>query len=216
MYRKAIVTSAALTLSMAAGLAHAQSNAAAPGWYGGIDLGRSRLGVSGSDLDGALSRQGITASSTNERSDTSYAFSVGYRINRNLAIEGAYAKLGEFSYNSASSAPAADSISGKYEAKAFSISAIGIMPLQQNWSVYGKAGLAQVRTHLDASSALGTTAPSNTTDSGSSLLIGAGAMYDFNRNIFARAGWDRYTSVGSDATGKGAIDLYSVGVGYRF
>jgi hypothetical protein len=41
-------------------------------------------------------------------------------------------------------------------------------------------------------------------------------MYDFNRNIYAKAGWDRFDDVGNDATGKGHADLYSLGVGYRF
>jgi len=56
----------------------------------------------------------------------------------------------------------------------------------------------------------------NASDSRTGLLIGAGAMYDFNRNVFARAGWDRYAQIGSDDTGKGHADVYSVGVGYRF
>jgi tripartite-type tricarboxylate transporter receptor subunit TctC len=34
--------------------------------------------------------------------------------------------------------------------------------------------------------------------------------------VFARAGWDRYAQIGSDDTGKGHADVYSIGVGYRF
>jgi hypothetical protein len=36
-------------------------------------------------------------------------------------------------------------------------------------------------------------------------------MYDFNRNVYAKAGWDHFDDVGNDATGKGHADLYSLG-----
>ena len=36
------------------------------------------------------------------------------------------------------------------------------------------------------------------------------------RSIFAKAGWDHYDKAGTDATGDGHVDLYSLGVGYRF
>src|SRR5438309_2091063 len=70
-----------------------------------------------------------------------------------------------------------------------------------------------------ASTAPGTAASTSAaaaSASRSGLLIGAGAMYDLSRNVFARAGWDRYAQIGSDDTGKGHADVYSIGVGYRF
>jgi opacity protein-like surface antigen len=214
MYKKAIIASTAIALSISAGMVRAQSVDSA--WYGGIDLGRSRLGLSGGDFDNALANQGIGASSSNDRSDTSLGFSVGYLFNRNFALEGAYTRLGDFNYSAAASSPAADTISGKYKAHALSLSGIGILPLRQSWSVYGKAGVARTKTDLEASSDTGAVAVGNASDSRTGLLIGAGAMYDFNRNVFARAGWDRYAQIGSDDTGKGHADVYSIGVGYRF
>ena len=82
--------------------------------------------------------------------------------------------------------------------------------------MYGKAGVARTSTDLEASSDTGAVAVGNASASRSGLLIGAWAMYDFNRNVFARAGWDRYAQIGSDDTGKGHADVYSIGVGYRF
>jgi len=209
MYKKALIAAA---LALSAGMVRAQSVDSA--WYGGIDLGRSRLGLSGGDFDNALANQGIGASSSNDRSDTSLGFSVGYLFNRNFALEGAYTRLGDFNYSAAASSPAADTISGKY--KAHALSGIGILPLRQSWSVYGKAGVTRTTTDLEASSDTGAVAVGNASASRTGLVIGAGAMYDFNRNVFARAGWDRYAQIGSDDTGKGHADVYSVGVGYRF
>jgi hypothetical protein len=41
-------------------------------------------------------------------------------------------------------------------------------------------------------------------------------MYDLNRNVYAKAGWDHYADVGTDLTGDGRLNVYSIGVGYRF
>ena len=79
MYKKAIIASTAIALSIGAGIVRAQS-VEGP-WYGGIDLGRSRLGLGGSDFDNALANQGIGASSSNDRGDTSLGFNVGYLVN---------------------------------------------------------------------------------------------------------------------------------------
>ena len=194
MYRKVIF---GVALTLGATIVNAQE----AGWYGGLDIGRSHLGVDGSDVNGALSRQGIAADSSIKHDDTAFGFDLGYRVNRNFAIEGGYADLGKFHYSSAAT-------EGNYRAQAFSLSAVGLMPVWENLSVYGKAGIAHTQAKLEA--------PSNASDSGNGLLIGAGVMYDINRSVYAKAGWDRYASVGSDATGKGNVDLYTVGVGYRF
>jgi len=200
--------------SAPASFARKASTASPPGTAASTSAAAARPG--GGDFDNALAKQGIGASSSNDRSDTSLGFNVGYLVNRNFAIEGAYTRLGEFDYSAAASSPAADTITGKYKAHALSLSGVGILPLQQNWSVYGKAGLARTKTDLEASSATGAVAVGNSSDSRTGLLIGAGAMYDISRNVFARAGWDRYADIGSDATGKGHADVYSIGVGYRF
>ena len=180
MFRKLIVT-AALTLGST--MVRAQETA----WYGGLDLGGSHL--SGLDL-GSL-----------DRNDTAFGFDLGYRVNRNFALEGAYTNLGKFHYS-------ASAIDGDYRATALSLAAVGIMPLQANWSLYGKAGLAHSEAKINA--------PADASDSGNGVLLGAGVMYDINRNVYAKAGWDRYANVGGDATGKADIDVYTLGVGYRF
>jgi len=178
VYKKII---AAVALTLGTSVVYAQET----GWYGGIDLGRSRT-----DADNIA-----------DRKDTGLGIDLGYRVNRNFALEGAYVDLGKFGYN-------VGGVDGNYRPKALSLSALGIMPVWNRLSVYGKAGLAHTEVKLDG--------PLDASDSGNGLLIGAGVMYDVNRNVYARAGWDRYANVGSDATGKGNIDLYSVGIGYRF
>ena len=177
-------------LVVAASLAFGASGAFAQeaGWYGGLDVGASHLsGINTDSLDSF------------DKSDTAFDLNLGYRLNRNFAVEGAYTDLGKFHFSSAALGD------GDVKPTALSLSAVGILPLQSNVSLYGKAGLAHTETK-----ALGAS------DTKDGLLAGAGVMYDFNRNIYAKAGWDHYDDVGNDATGNGHADIYSLGVGYRF
>jgi OOP family OmpA-OmpF porin len=176
----------AATLALGASGAYAQ-HAQESGWYGGLDVGGSHLsGINTDSLDSF------------DKSDTAFDVNLGYRLNRNFAVEGAYTDLGKFHFSSALG-------DGDVKPTAVSLSAVGILPLQSNFSLYGKAGIAHTETKgLDAS------------DTKDGLLAGAGVMYDFNRNVYAKAGWDRFDDVGNDATGKGHADIYSLGVGYRF
>ena len=177
MLKKLVV---AASLALGASGAYAQE----AGWYGGIDVGSSHLsGINTDSLD---------------KSDAGVDVNLGYRLNRNFAVEGAYTDLGKFHFSSAAG-------DGDLKPKAVSLSGVGILPLQSHFSLYGKAGIAHTETKgLDAS------------DTKDGLLAGAGVMYDFNRNVYAKAGWDHFDDVGNDATGKGHADLYSLGVGYRF
>ena len=174
----------AASLALGASGAYAQET----GWYGGLDVGGSHL--SGINTDGLDSF---------DKSDTGFDVNLGYRLNRNFAVEGAYTDLGKFHFSSAAVGD------GDVKPTAVSLSAVGILPLQSNFSLYGKAGVAHTETK-----ALGAS------DTKDGLLAGAGVMYDFNRNVYAKAGWDHFDDVGNDATGKGHADIYSLGVGYRF
>ena len=209
MYRQAIV---AFAVVVSSGVAHAQS-ADKAGWYAGIDIGRSRLGMNGSDVDGAFANQGIGSSTSLDQTDTSLGFNAGYRFNNYFALEGAYQRLGSFDY---SASTGSDTIDGKFKASALSLSGVGFYPLSSQWSLYGKAGLTRTDAKLEANSESGLTPTENTSHTGTGLLFGAGLTYDFARNLYAKAGWDRYSKVGDSSTGSGPVDLYMVGVGMRF
>ena len=209
MYRQAIT---AFAVVVSSGVAHAQS-ADKTDWYAGIDIGRSRLGMNGSDVDGAFANQGIASSTSLDQTDTSFGVNAGYRFNNFFALEGAYARLGSFDY---SAGTGTDTIDGKFKASALSLSGVGFYPLSTQWSLYGKAGLTRTDAKLEASSESGLTPTQNSSHNGTGLLVGAGVTYDFARNVYAKAGWDRYTKVGDSSTGSGPVDLYMVGVGMRF
>src|SRR6476646_6634438 len=119
----------AATLALGASSAFAQET----GWYGGLDVGSSHLsGINTDSLDSF------------DKSDTAFDVNLGYRLNRNFALEGAYTDLGKFHFSSADDCDV--------KPKAVSLSAVGILPLQSNFSLYFKDGIAHTETKaLDAS-----------------------------------------------------------------
>lgn len=211
MIKKSI---AALSFALSTGFATAHAAEPAAGWYAGLDLGRSRLGMSGSDVDGALANQGVAGSSSIDQSDASYGINGGYRFNRYLAAEAAWENLGSFSYNSNTGS---DIIDGKFKASALSLTGVGSYPLSAGFSIYGKAGLARTSAKLEAGSENGTTGVSDQSHDRIGGLLGAGVTYDFDGGVFTKLGWDHYAKVGDAAsTGETSINTYSIGVGMRF
>ena len=76
--KKITLIAAAAALSLAAGLAQAQSGQS--GWYAGIDIGSARS----------------KANSLTDKSDFTFGVNGGYRFDGNFAVEAGYAKLGNF------------------------------------------------------------------------------------------------------------------------
>jgi OmpA-OmpF porin, OOP family len=215
MKRKVTLGALAALLTLGTGFAQAASNG--PGWYGDIDLGRSNLKLDGSDVDQAFANQGITTSTSIDKHDTALGANLGFRFSRNFALEGGYMDFGKFNYSAAATAPGADTISGDFKAHAWSMSAVGIAPLDGGWALFGKAGLTRVSADLSAGSSTGATMPSSESSSNTGYVFGAGASYDFTRSVYGKAEVDRYTRVGdSGSTGRGDVDLYSIGLGLRF
>lgn len=206
-------TIAAAALTLMSGLAQAQSMDK-EGWYAGIDLGYTKLGMSSGDINAALANQGVAGQSSLDTSDKALGIDAGYRFNRNFAAELGYASLGSYTY---SSNTGVDTINGKFKVDALSLAGLGIYPFSPNLSAYGKLGVAHTIAKLEVSSSTGASAVSTASHDGTNLLLGAGLMYDFDGGLFTKLGWDRYQNVGDPgSTGKGSIDAYQLGVGMHF
>ena len=212
MNRKAI-TAVAIGLGTAC-FSSAQA-AGNPGWYGGVSLGRSVEQLGSGAIDGALANQGLATASSLDHHSTSYNLFAGYEITPYFALEGGYVHLGKFDFSSAVSAPAADMLSGRFEAKGVDAAAVGILPFANNWSAFGKAGLLYAKTSLEGGST-GAVALSDEHHWSTGPLLGAGVGYDLTRNVALRAEYDRYFKVGDATVGKGDIDAMTARVVYRF
>lgn len=107
----------------------------------------------------------------------------GYQINRNFAAEAGYGMLFDKSNT---------------EVTALELVAVGSFPLTNQFSVFGKLGLANVDVETGAGS-----------NDKTELTYGVGAQYDLSPKLGLRGQWQRYDT-------DQEIDLFSIGIVYRF
>lgn len=168
--------------------------------------------------DSAISVFGATASSVSkDETDTGFKLYAGYRFNRYFAVEGGWTDLGSFKATRNVTAPAVGSLTAEIEASGFHLDALGIIPLQQ-FSLFGKLGVMYATTETSGSStgAVGLAGDRSSKDSEVEFKFGLGASYSFTRNFAIRAEFERIVDVGTSETGEGDIDLFSIGVTWRF
>jgi len=187
------------------GLAAAPSMARAENWYAGASVGQSKADIDITcDLDISCSK---------DEDDTGLKIFGGYQFNPSGAIEFGYVDLGKFK------ASGKDNILGNasldWEPSGFTFAVVGTLPIGQNFGLIGKVGIFFWDMDLHArSSVFGSGSDS---DSGTDLTYGLGVKYDFSETIGMRAEWERFQDVGdSNTTGQSDIDLFSVGVVFKF
>lgn len=215
LIKRTLIASLGVTGLVAAGSALAADNVVGP--YVGLNIGASQSSLKAGGIDGALGNQGLSVSSgSSDHSDTAWSANFGYRFSPYLAAEVGYVDFGKFNYHSSVSAPANDSVSGDFKAHGITAAAVGILPLRDRLSAYGKLGLIAAHSELTGSSSAGAVAVSNNSHDSTGLLTGAGLRYDFTPNIAGTVEWNRYGNVGSPSTAYGSINTYTVGMNYKF
>lgn len=161
---KKIAIAATLALSATATLA------ADTGFYAGADVGSTKF-------DGLSGRK------------TSFGGFAGYQFTENLAVEGAYRRLGTIT------------VSGiDVDANQAALSLVGIVPVGNGFKLYGRLGYNNLEAKATAN---GTTASAST----SGALFGIGMSYSFAPNVSARLEVQRPSS---DSTN------INVGVAFKF
>lgn len=150
----------------------------------------------------ALGVTGLVSSANS--TDTAYKLQAGYQLNTNFAIEGGYVDLGKFTYN-ATATNVAGAIGITAEVSVWNLSAVGILPLGNQFSALGKLGVAEVRSSCSSTANVTTSCPSKT-----DLTYGLGVKYDLTSAVSLRGDWDSYKTSGD------RLNVWTVGVGYKF
>lgn len=187
-----IACAAALALAGFSGTAQSQGwmrSSQELGAYVGVGVG----GAEARDLCSAVTSVGATSC---DEKDRTWKVSAGYRFHRNVALEAGYADLGKFTAG-------IGTVSLRADVTAFEMLAVGIIPVSQAFSIYGKAGLA--RWDIDGT-VTGTTFTSS--DRGTDFTFGAGAQYDFTPNLGGRVEWQRYTDLDIDTIGVALLFMF--------
>lgn len=160
------------------------------GGYMGLNLGRS-------DYSSAC---GPAAFSCEDRGDFG-KLTLGSLVNQNLGYELSYLHNGNV-----------DRAGGSTRAQGLNLSAVGRIPLGQQFSLFAKLGATYGRTRV--SSALGSGVAAGK-DSGWGVGYGVGASWDFAPQWSVVAEWERHDYHFINQ-GKEGVDAASIGVRYRF
>ena len=182
-------------------------------WYGGANIGQSRANIDDARINSQLQGTGLATSIANDNRSTGYKIFGGYQYNKNFALEAGYFNLGEFGYTATT--PPSRTLTGKIKLQGLNLDAVGMQPINDRFSVFGRLGLnyAQAKDSFTNS----VSAPTNPNPSKDSInyKAGVGVQYDFNKSLGMRVEAERYRI--NDAVGSnGDIDLYSLGLVYRF
>lgn len=211
-FKKSSVTLGLLALAaLASPLAIAQD----AGWYGGANVGRSLATIDDERITSGLQAGGLATSSISDR-DRNNGFKLygGYQLNKNFAIEGGYFDLGKFGYT-ATTVPAG-TLTGDIKVRGLNLDLVGIVPLTEKFSVFGRAGLnyAEAKDTFSSTGAVRVSNP-NPSKKDTNYKVGLGVQYAITEALAVRGEAERYRV--NDAIGnKGHIDLVSVGLIYRF
>jgi OOP family OmpA-OmpF porin len=187
---------AIMALAMACCAALGASQVSAQAYLGG-SIGQS-------DIDEQITTGLITAGSVDGK-DSAFKIFGGYMFSRHFGIEGAYVDLGEVSYSGNFSGTPVTG--GRVEVTGVNISALGALPVNEQFSIFGKVGL--FLWNAEANDTTGGAAFSAKED-GTDLSFGVGAGYNFTRSLGIRVEWEVFETADADAT------LLSIGLLWRF
>lgn len=161
--------------------------AAGEGFYVGGTLGNGKLGMTSN-------------TPLSKTSDFVYGGLFGYQYNQNLAVEAQFTGIGKITAVNGSTA----------KGDAFSLAAVGTLPISRDFELLGKLGFASTKTTTSGFTSQGA--------SRTGLTYGIGAQYGVSQNVALRFGWDSYPAAVSNAGAKsnGNANVISVGAVFKF
>jgi OmpA-OmpF porin, OOP family len=180
------------------------------------DVTHSKDSLKKGTFDSALTGAGATGlASRDSGGSNQWRLQLGYGFNQYLAVEAGYMDLGKAKY---SASYAGGSATGELKAGGLDLVALGILPVTDKFSIFGKAGAVALKAKssltADASAA---SATGKATANEVRPLVGLGASYRIADNVDLRTEFDYVNGVGkSNKTGSMDSKMISVGVAYHF
>lgn len=195
-------------------------------------IGASVGGVEARVADNAQSTSALTAlgfgnaQSSLDKRDSGYRLHVGYKFSRHFAAELGYVDLGKHQIDSrvtfGNAVPG--SLSNNITVDGFDVSLVGEYPLGGRLSAFGRVGAftAEAKSVVMANGAIalfsGDGARREKRDT--QAVYGLGLAYALTPAVSLRGEWSRFDQIKRfDVVGverKGDVDLYSIGLTYRF
>ena len=187
-----------LVIAVAVSMASATAMAQDTGWYVGGGFGQSKA----KGFCAGVTSPGISC----DDSDVAVKGMGGYQFTRNVGVEFGLTATG---VAEARGPAGSDSIT----AAIAEATAVGILPLGDKFSIFGKFGVytSFVEREIDTILVRGTEDKTN-----SDLTYGAGVGFLITPKLQLRAEWQRYQDVDAGNAGKNDVEIISIGMVYRF
>jgi OOP family OmpA-OmpF porin len=205
-----------LTVSIAMALLAPLASAADSGWYMGAGGGATSYNGTGKDFAPLLPGEVLVTTSLKDTS-TGYKLYGGKQFTENWGVELAYTSLGKFSRDATvtgGTAPLGGTEYGEVKPECWSLSAVGTLPVGNNFSLMGKAGLCRWDDTAKAyETAAGTIYPELALTTGTNLTFGLGAKYNFSNNWAIRAEWEDFDHVVHNSS---SVHMWSGSIQYGF
>lgn len=177
-------------------------------WYAGFGFGQSRY----RDVASYISDEVGSGATVASDSPTSEGWKIygGYQFNKYLGAEGGYANLNDMR---ATGAVTGGTHRTNVDTDAWTLAAVGTLPLTEKFSVIGKVGaaymLADIKTWKSTNNQ--NTNPSDfSADDGYEPYYGVGVSYAMLDNLSLRAEWERFDRKDLN------IDLLTAGMVVKF
>ena len=169
------------------------------GWYAGFGFGQSKYRDVSSYIHAEIGPQ-TTPTTANTRSE-GWKVYTGYQFNKYLGVEGGYANLNDTSATTGS-------LRTKVNSDAWTLAAVGTLPITDKLSVIGKLGAAYVLADIRAKRGAALTQRSG--DDSYEPYYGVGVSYALLDNVSLRAEWERFDRKDLN------IDLMTAGFAVKF
>lgn len=196
MFKRTVTSLLIAATSFAVNLnAHAQAQPTGAGFYGGLGAGVGHTDINGSGIAGST-----------DKKDGVWKLFGGYQFNRYIAAEGGYVDLGKASIAGPQGSAATDS-------NAWQVSAVGSMPLNPQFALTGKLGLA--RTATDGGGSINGVAFAGS-DHHTAPTYGLGMRYDISKAVGVRGEWERFRLSNAGFGGKSDADVFTINALFKF
>ncbi len=127
----------------------------------------------------------------------------GYALSDILAVEGGYTSFGEMN------GPVKPGGASFLESTGFEVAAVGNIPINSQFSLFGKIGLLAWSSKLTD-----TAAQRSDSGTGTDVFIGVGGQYEVSGTLAVRGSWERY-SIG-DGDGSSNVNFLTVSAVFDF
>jgi len=227
-------TKIALIAAMA--LVATSAVAADSGFYAGAGIGYGKINVDNDKIDNQFNNffdlEGAPfeiAKSDVAQGATPYSLTVGYKWMPYFATELSYIDIGNADYTGKVYDNEFDEyvgkVKGQWNAKGWPVSVLGIWPIDDSWSVFGRLGVFIGDVKLNAKAVYDggelicgedACAKGHESQSSTEFIGGVGTDFNFMDTWTARLEWQAMPSLGNDDVGDGNWNNFQFSILYNF